>query len=48
VAPYAVDKAGVEQLARALAVELASHGVRVSIAYFGYIDTMDGPSHDRR
>ena len=39
VAPYAVAKAGVEQLARALRVELAPHGVSVSIAYFGFIDT---------
>ena len=39
VAPYAVAKAGVEQLARALRVELAPHGVCVTIAYFGFIDT---------
>jgi NAD(P)-dependent dehydrogenase (short-subunit alcohol dehydrogenase family) len=38
-APYAVAKAGVEQLGRALRVELVPHGVGVSIAYFGFIDT---------
>ena len=38
-APYAVSKAGVEQLGRALRVELVPHGVGVSIAYFGFIDT---------
>lgn len=38
-APYAVSKAGVEQLARALRVELAQHGVTAGIAYLGFIDT---------
>ncbi|GAB3002305.1 short-chain dehydrogenase/reductase [Mycobacterium bourgelatii] len=38
-ASYAVSKAGVEQLARALRVELAPHGVTVGIAYLGFIDT---------
>ncbi len=38
-APYAVSKAGVEQLARALRVELAPHGVTAGIAYLGFIDT---------
>ena len=38
-APYAIAKAGVEQLGRALRVELASHGAGVSVAYFGFIDT---------
>jgi NAD(P)-dependent dehydrogenase (short-subunit alcohol dehydrogenase family) len=38
-APYAMAKAGVEQLGRALRVELVRHGAGVSIAYFGFIDT---------
>ncbi len=38
-APYAVSKAGVEQLARALRVELAPHGVTVGLAYLGFIET---------
>ncbi|WP_082973893.1 SDR family oxidoreductase [Mycobacterium sp. E740] len=38
-APYAVSKAGVEQLARTLRVELAQHGVTAGIAYLGFIDT---------
>lgn len=38
-APYAVSKAGVEQLARTLRVELASHGATAGIAYLGFIDT---------
>ncbi len=38
-APYAVSKAGVEQLARALRVELAPRGVTTGIAYLGFIDT---------
>lgn len=38
-APYAVSKAGVEQLSRALRVELAQHGVTAGIAYLGFIDT---------
>lgn len=37
--PYAVAKAGVEQLGRALRVELAPHGAAASVAYFGFIDT---------
>src|SRR4051812_29956149 len=37
--PYAVAKAGVEQLGRALRVELAQHGASASVAYFGFIDT---------
>jgi NAD(P)-dependent dehydrogenase (short-subunit alcohol dehydrogenase family) len=36
---YAVAKAGVEQLGRALRVELAQHGASASVAYFGFIDT---------
>jgi NAD(P)-dependent dehydrogenase (short-subunit alcohol dehydrogenase family) len=38
-APYAMAKAGVEQLGRALRVELAPHGASASVAYFGFIDT---------
>jgi NAD(P)-dependent dehydrogenase (short-subunit alcohol dehydrogenase family) len=38
-APYAMAKAAVEQLGRALRVELVPHGAGVSIAYFGFIDT---------
>jgi len=38
-APYAMAKAGVEQLGRALRVELKPHGASASVAYFGYIDT---------
>jgi NAD(P)-dependent dehydrogenase (short-subunit alcohol dehydrogenase family) len=37
--PYAMSKAGVEQLGRALRVELALHGASASVAYFGWIDT---------
>lgn len=39
VAPYAMAKAGVEALGRALRVELAPHGAGASVAYFGFIDT---------
>jgi NAD(P)-dependent dehydrogenase (short-subunit alcohol dehydrogenase family) len=38
-APYAMAKAGVEQLGRALRIELAPHGAGASVAYFGFIDT---------
>ena len=38
-APYAMSKAGLEQLSRALRVELVSHGVTAGIAYLGFIDT---------
>jgi NAD(P)-dependent dehydrogenase (short-subunit alcohol dehydrogenase family) len=34
-----MSKAGVEQLGRALRVELAPHGASASVAYFGFIDT---------
>jgi NAD(P)-dependent dehydrogenase (short-subunit alcohol dehydrogenase family) len=37
--PYAVAKAGVEQLGRALRVELAAHGASATVAYFGWVDT---------
>jgi NAD(P)-dependent dehydrogenase (short-subunit alcohol dehydrogenase family) len=39
VSPYAASKAGVEQLGRALRVELGSHGVSSTTAYFGFVDT---------
>jgi len=38
-APYAMSKAAVEQLGRALRVELAPHGASATVAYFGFIDT---------
>ncbi|MGK2882419.1 MAG: short-chain dehydrogenase/reductase [Mycobacterium sp.] len=38
-ASYAVSKAGVEQLGRALSVELAGTGATAGTAYFGFIDT---------
>ena len=34
-----MSKAGVEQLGRALRVELVQHGASASVAYFGFIDT---------
>jgi len=37
--PYAVAKAGVEQLGRALRVELVPHGASATVAYFGWVDT---------
>jgi NAD(P)-dependent dehydrogenase (short-subunit alcohol dehydrogenase family) len=37
--PYAVAKAGVESLGRALRVELAAHGASATVAYFGWVDT---------
>jgi NAD(P)-dependent dehydrogenase (short-subunit alcohol dehydrogenase family) len=37
--PYAAAKAGVEQLGRALRVELAPYGASASVAYFGFVDT---------
>jgi NAD(P)-dependent dehydrogenase (short-subunit alcohol dehydrogenase family) len=37
--PYAVAKAGVESLGRALRVELTPHGASASVAYFGWVDT---------
>ncbi len=39
-APYAMAKAGVEALGRALRVELAPHGASAGVAYFGFIDTV--------
>ena len=38
-APYAMAKAGVEQLGRALRAELSIHGASATVAYFGFIDT---------
>ncbi len=38
-APYAIAKAGVEALGRALRVELVPHGAGATVAYFGLIDT---------
>lgn len=37
--PYACAKAGVEQLGRALRVELAANDTHAAVAYFGFIDT---------
>jgi NAD(P)-dependent dehydrogenase (short-subunit alcohol dehydrogenase family) len=37
--PYAVAKAGVEALGRALRVELTPHGASATVAYFGWVDT---------
>jgi NAD(P)-dependent dehydrogenase (short-subunit alcohol dehydrogenase family) len=37
--PYAVSKAGVEQLGRALRSELVPTGASATVAYFGFIDT---------
>lgn len=39
LAPYAMAKAGVEQLGRALRLELAAHGASATVAYFGFVDT---------
>jgi NAD(P)-dependent dehydrogenase (short-subunit alcohol dehydrogenase family) len=36
---YAVSKAGVEQLGKALRTELRPHGASAGVAYFGFIDT---------
>jgi NAD(P)-dependent dehydrogenase (short-subunit alcohol dehydrogenase family) len=38
-APYAMAKAGVEQLGRALRVELAGHGATAGVLYPGWVDT---------
>ncbi|MTE16761.1 SDR family oxidoreductase [Nocardia aurantiaca] len=37
--PYMISKAGVEQLGRALRIELALHGATAQIAYFGVVQT---------
>ena len=39
VTPYAASKAGVEQLGRALRVELAPRGVTVGVVYYGFVAT---------
>ena len=39
MSPYAVAKAGVEALGRALRLELSPHGAGVTVAYFGFVDT---------
>jgi len=38
-APYAMSKAAIEQLGRALRVELRPHGATAGVAYFGFVDT---------
>jgi len=38
-APYAMSKAAVEQLGRALRVELAGHGASAGVLYPGWVDT---------
>jgi NAD(P)-dependent dehydrogenase (short-subunit alcohol dehydrogenase family) len=38
-ASYAASKAGIEQLTRALRVELVHHGATAGLAYLGFIDT---------
>ncbi len=38
-ASYAMSKAAVEQLGRALRVELTQHGASAGVGYFGYVDT---------
>ena len=37
-ASYAASKAGIEQLTRALRVELVPHGATAGVAYLGFID----------
>jgi NAD(P)-dependent dehydrogenase (short-subunit alcohol dehydrogenase family) len=39
-APYAIAKAGVEQMGRALRAELTPHGASATTAHFGFIDTV--------
>ncbi len=38
-APYAMAKAGVEAMGRALRTELSIHGASATVAHFGFIDT---------
>src|SRR5205085_8435524 len=37
--PYMISKAAVEQLGRALRLELAAHGASAGVAYFGIVET---------
>lgn len=37
--PYMISKAAVEQLGRALRLELAPHGASAGVAYFGFVET---------
>ena len=37
--PYAVSKAGVEQLGKALRTELRPHGATAGVVYLGFVDT---------
>lgn len=39
LAAYMASKAGVEQLGRALRIELAPHGASAGVAYFGFVQT---------
>lgn len=39
LAPYMISKAGVEQLGRALRIELAGTGATAGLAYFGFVQT---------
>jgi NAD(P)-dependent dehydrogenase (short-subunit alcohol dehydrogenase family) len=41
-AAYNAAKAGVSAMARTLRLEVRGHGVRVGVAYFGYVDTAEG------
>jgi len=38
-APYAMAKAAIEQLGRALRTELRPHGATAGVAYFGFVET---------